>query len=246
MAHISVHSDIELHSPAMVEGLPGLGLVGKIAADHLVSSLDLEFFGALHCEGIPQVTVYRADSSELLPPVRLYANEDGTLLVLQSDIPVSAQAASGFAECVTDWVVAHNVTPLYVSGLPSEKEADVPDLYGVATGEGTALLDEAGIVPPVEGGLVSGPTGALLAEAGERGVTSVGLVAEASQQFPDPEAARSVLEYGVGPLADVEVDTDELVDQAEDIREARERLAERMQQAEADESSQARPLRMFQ
>jgi uncharacterized protein len=246
MAHISVHSDVELDSPTLVEGLPGLGLVGKIAVDHLVSSLDLEYYGAVHCDGIPQVTVYRADSSELLPPVRLYANETGTLLVLQSDIPVSPQAASGFAECITTWVDEHDVTPLYVSGFPSEKDADVPDVYGVATGEGTSLLDEAGIVPPAESGLVSGPTGALLAEAGERDVTTVGLVVEASKQFPDPEAARSVLEYGVEPLADVEIDTDDLVKQAEDIREARERLAERMQQAEADESSQAQPLRMFQ
>ncbi|MFD1513516.1 proteasome assembly chaperone family protein [Halomarina rubra] len=246
MAHIAVHSDVELDAPAMVEGLPGLGLVGKIAADHLVSSLDLEYYAAVHCDGIPQVSVYQADSSDLLPPVRLYVNDDGTLLVLQSDIPVSPQVAGGFAECITSWVVENDVTPLYISGLPSEKDADVPDLYGVATGDGNALLDEAGIVPPAEGGLVSGPTGALLAEAGEQGVTSVGLIAEASKQFPDPEAARSVLEYGVEPLADVEVDTDDLVDQAEEIREARERLAERMQQAEGDESSQAQPLRMFQ
>ncbi|MWG35618.1 proteasome assembly chaperone family protein [Halomarina oriensis] len=246
MARITVHSDIELDSPALVEGLPGLGLVGKIAADHLVSSLDMEYYGAVRCNGLPQVTVYRADSSELMPPVRLYATEDGSLVVLQSDIPVSPQTTEGFAECVTDWVVSNDVTPLYVTGLPSEKDADVPDLYGVATGDGLSLLDEAGIVPPPEGGLVSGPTGALLAEASDQGVTSVGLIAEASKQFPDPEAARSVLEYGVEPLADVEVDTDDLVDQAEDIREARERLAERMQQAEGDESSQAQPLRMFQ
>lgn len=246
MAHIAVKSDTDLDSPTMVEGLPGLGLVGKIAGDHLVSALDLEYYAAVRCEGIPQVSVYRANSSELMPPVRLYVDESGTFLVLQSDIPVSPRAAEGFSECVTSWVDENDVTPLYVSGLPSEKKADVPDLYGVATGDGTDLLDEAGIVPPAEGGLVSGPTGALLAEASERDVTSVGLIAEASQQFPDPEAARSVLEYGVEPLADVEVDTDDLVEQAEDIREARERLAERMQQAEADESSQAQPLRMFQ
>ena len=246
MARIDVQSDTELDSPTMVEGLPGLGLVGKIAGDHLVSSLDLDYYAGVRCEGIPQVSVYRADSSELMPPVRLYANDDGSFVVLQSDVPVSPQAAEGFAECVTSWVRENDVTPLYVSGLPSEKEADVPDLYGVATGDGIDLLDEAGIVPPPEGGLVTGPTGALLSEAGEQGVTSVGLIAEASRQFPDPEAARSVLEYGVEPLADVEVDTDDLVDQAEDIREARERLAERMQEAEADESSQAQPMRMFQ
>ncbi len=246
MAHVSITADLDLDAPTLVEGLPGIGLVGKIAADHLVSTFDMTLYGSLHCEGLPQVATYEGESSALRPPVRLYADEERNLLVLQSDVPVSSQSADEFASCLTNWLVENDVMPLYISGLPSEKGDEVPELYGVATGDGTALLDEAGIVPPRESGLVSGPTGALLYEASTRDLTSVGLIAEASRQFPDPEAARAVLEHGVAPLADIEVDTDELVEQAEEIRDARERLAQRMQQAENDESSQAQPLRMFQ
>ncbi|WP_254537338.1 proteasome assembly chaperone family protein [Halomarina litorea] len=246
MAHISIRADVDLDTPTLVEGLPGIGLVGKIAADHLVTTFDMTYYASLHCEGLPQVATYQGESSDLRPPVRLYADESRDLLVLQSDIPVSPGSADDFASCLTNWLVENDVTPLYISGLPSEKENDVPELYGVATGEGEAMLDDAGIVPPRESGLVSGPTGALLYEAGARDLTSVGLIAEASPQFPDPEAARVVLEHGVSPIADVEVETNKLVEQAEEIRDARERLAQRMQQAESDESSQAQPLRMFQ
>jgi uncharacterized protein len=238
--------DIDFDDPMLVEGLPGVGLVGKIAADHLVSTFEMDYYGAVHCDGLPQVATYQGESSDLRPPVRLYADGERDLLVLQSDVPVSPENAEDFASCLTSWLGDNGVTPLFVSGLPSEKESDVPELYGVSTGDGNDLLDDGGIVPPAQSGLISGPTGALLYEAGRRNRTTVGLIAEANKQFPDPEAARAVLKHGVSPLAGIDVDTDDLVEQAEEIRNAREQLAQRMQQAEDDESTQAQPLRMFQ
>ena len=245
MARIDVVAeDVSLDAPTLVEGLPGMGLVGKIAADHLVNSFEMDFYAAVHCEGVPQVGVYRGDSSELRPPVRLHADADRNLVVLQSDVPVSPAEATDFAACITGWLESNDVTPLYLSGLPDQSE-EVPELYGVSTGDGNRLLDEAGIVPPAEGGLVSGPTGALLYQAGQNDLDSVGLVAETNPQFPDPEAARAMLEHGISPITGIDIDTADLVEQAEEIQEAREQLAQRMQQAD-DESSKAEPLRMFQ
>ena len=244
MAHVEVHSDAALDEPMLVEGLPGVGLVGKIAADHLVDECDMTYYASLHCEGIPSVATYESDDHRVRPPVRIYADESRDLLVLQSDIPVSPQAASDFTSCLVGWFDEENVTPLCLSGLPEEKD-DVPHLYGVATGDAGGLLTEHDVDAPPEDGMVSGPTGALLAEASEQGIDSVGLVVQANAQFPDPEAARVLLVNGIGPLAGIEVDTDRLVEQAEKIADAREKLAKRMQQAE-EESTQAQPLGMYQ
>lgn len=245
MARIDVVAeDVTLDAPMLVEGLPGVGLVGKIVADHLVRDLDMDYYAAVRCEGVPQVGVYRGERSELRPPVRLHADEERNLLVLQSDVPISPSEATNFAACITGWLDSHDVTPIYLSGLPDQSDS-APEIYGVATAEGGNLLDEAGIVPPAEGGLVSGPTGALLYHAGLVGLDSVGLIAETNPQFPDPEAARTMLENGIEPLIGVDVDTSDLVEQAEQIQEAREQLAQRMHQAD-DESSQAEPIRMFQ
>ncbi|PSP84316.1 3-isopropylmalate dehydratase [Halobacteriales archaeon QS_1_68_17] len=245
MAHVQVHADgIELDDPVLVEGLPGIGLVGKIAADHLVNALDMEYYASCHCEGLPRVAVYHADDPGTLPPVRFYADEARDLLVLQSDVPVSPSSASEFAACVTGWLVDNEVFPVYLSGLPNDK-GDVPQMYGVATGGGAEVLAEHGIDDPPENGVVSGPTGALLYQAARQGLDGTGLVVEASAQFPDPEAARVLLRKGVGPIAGVEVDTEELVEKAEEISQAREQLAKQMQQAD-DESSRAQPIRGFQ
>ncbi|MFC7226759.1 PAC2 family protein [Salinirubellus salinus] len=244
MAHVNTVREFDLDSPWLVEGLPGAGLVGKIACDHLVEQFEMEYVAGIHCSGLPKVAVYRGEDSTVRPPVRIYADETRDLLVLQSDIPVSPSSAGDFSGCITNFVLEHDATPIYISGLDEERTG-VPEVYGVGVGRGTDLVAEAGIVPPREGGLVSGPTGALLATAEERDVDAVGLVAQTDAKFPDPEASRAVLRGGVAPLTGVEVETDSLVEHAEEIRKAREQLAERLQNAD-DESSRAQPIRGFQ
>lgn len=244
MAHVQFERDLSLSDPTFVEGLPGAGLVGKIAADHLIQSFEMEFAGSVHCDGLPRVAVYHGDESMTMPPVRLYADEGRDLLVLQSDVPVSPSSAPEFAGCVMAFLRENDAFPVFLSGLPEEKDG-TPDLYGINTGDAAGRLDGAGIDPPEEAGLVSGPTGALIHEARRESVDAVGLVVQTQAKFPDPEAARAILKHGIEPLAGVEVETDSLVEKAEEIREAKERLAEQVQDG-GDESTQAQPIKGFQ
>lgn len=244
MAQVRVHrEDVELDAPTFVEGLPGVGLVGKIAADHLVESLEMTEYASVHCEGLPEVAVFQEGDPTYRPPVRVYADAERDLLVLGSDAPVSPSAADEFAACLCGWLADHDATPLYLSGLAAEKDG-VPAMYGVANGDGADLLAEYGIDSPTQRGVISGPTGALLYESQVRDLPALGLVVECNGNFPDPEAARVLLVDGIGPIADVSVDTDRLVEQAEEISEAREQLAQQMQDGEA--SSSARPMGMYQ
>jgi uncharacterized protein len=244
MAHVAEHRTVDLESPFLVEGLPGVGLVGKIAADHLVRQFDMEYVASCHCEGLPKAAIYHENERDVLPPVRFYADGNRDLLVMQSDVPVSPQAAQDFVGCVTDWLAGNDVTPLYLSGLPEEKDG-VPELYGVSTGGAEGLLADHDIPAPSENGMISGPTGALLAEAGKQDIDGFGLVVQANAKFPDPEAARVLLTEAIGPIAAVDVDTDKLVEQADRIAKAREQFAQQMQQAE-EESTRAEPLGMYQ
>lgn len=246
MAHVNVEGEVALEEPVLVEGLPGAGLVGKIVADHLVESFEMDYYAGVQCEGLPEAVVYHADDTDLVPPVRLYADGRRDLLVLQSDVPVSPSRAGEFAGCVTGWLADNDVLPIYLSGLPEETEADqVPTVYGVATGSADALLEDIDVAPPAEDGLVSGPTGALLAEAAGRDLDAVGCIAETEARFPDPEAARIVLTRAIQPLVGLEVETDTLQDRAEEIQHAKERIARQIQEG-GEESSEAQPLRMFQ
>ena len=236
-----------LENPTLVEGFPGVGLVGKIATDHLVDELDMRYYASVHCEGLAQVGIYRGGARTARPPVRLYVSEEHDLIALQSDAPVSSSAVESVADCLTGWIVEQGATPIYLSGLPAERDGeDRPDIYGVATGDGADRLEAADVPIPPEDGVITGPTGALINCAAREDYGSLGLVVQCNPKFPDPEAASVLLEDGIGPLADLEVDVQELVDHAEEIRAKREQLAQQMQAIDQDESSQAQPLRMYQ
>lgn len=248
MARISLQGpDAELEKPTFVEGFPGIGLVGKIATDHLVDELEMRYYASVHCEGLPRIGVYRGGDRTARPPVRLYVSEEHDLLALQSDAPIRAQAIDNVADCVTNWIVDEGATPLYLSGLPAERETNRrPDLYGIATGDAVDLLDDREIDSPPEDGVVTGPTGALINHAAQAGYDSLGLVVECSPQFPDPEAASVLLDDAIAPLAELSIDVQELVDRAGEIKAKREQLAQQMQAAGQERSTQAQPLRMYQ
>jgi uncharacterized protein len=244
MAHIEIHGDGDLDEPTLVEGLPGVGLVGKIAVDHLVDTLEMEYYAACHCDGLARAAAYDEGDRALRPPVRIYADQSRDLLALQSDVPVSPDDAPEFSTCLMGWLADTGGMAVCLSGLPQDR-GDQPNLYGVGVGDGRSMLDRLGVDAPAESGLISGPTGALLAEALEQNLDAVGLIVEANKQFPDPRAARVILEEAIAGVAGPDVETARLADQAEEIAAAREKLARQMQQAD-DESSQAQPLGMYQ
>jgi uncharacterized protein len=248
MARVRPKTDLDLDSPTLVEGLPGVGLVGKIATDHLVDTLDMTYVASVDCSTIPRVAIYDEGDRGVFPPVRIYANEQQDVLALQSDIPISRGSGDEFAECLTTWIQDNDVTPLYLSGLPLEdyEPGHVPEVYGIATAGGAARLDDLDIATPPERGVVGGPTGALINRAVEYDLDATGLVVESDPKFPDPAAAKHLIDDAIEPLTGVTVPTDNLVERAEDIREQKEQFAKRMQEASEEESTQAQPLRMFQ
>jgi uncharacterized protein len=240
MAQIRSVTELELDSPFLVEGLPGVGLVGGIIADHLGETLGMSYHAAVDCDGLPQVAVFDEGVHDVQPPVRLLADEENDLLVLQSDVPVSPKA-EGFVDCLMGWIQEEDVTPLFISGLPTRPEGK-PSIFGVSTGDAERLLGDIGA--PEQPGVVSGPTGALLNEADDRDVDSVGLVVETDPQFPDPAASRVVIDEGVAPITGIDVGTDELVEKSEQITEAKKQLAKQMQDAK-EESTTATTTGMY-
>lgn len=250
MASVNVHrSDLDLDEPTLVEGLPGIGLAGKIVTDHLLNEHEFHHYASVHCESLPQISVYSPGERDVRAPVRLYSDTRGSVVVLESDIPVSLDESLAFVECLTGWIDRNDVFPIFLSGRPHGESEDGEfdhELFGVGSGDGVDRLDAIGLAPPDEAGAVTGPTGALLHRCAELDLDAIGLVVDSHVQFPDPTAARVLIEGAVDPLTGLETDTNALVERAAEIRAQREPFAESMREAGQGASSQAQPLRMFQ
>lgn len=233
MVEFDVKTAADLDTPTLVEGLPGVGLVGKIAADFITEELGLTEYAELRSEDLPPVAVFEDGDRELKSPVRVFVDESCDLLVLQSAVPFNVLDERQFVKGVTAWIDEQDATPIYIAGIPTERDpGDTPEMYGIASGDGAALLDDAGVQPPTASGVVQGPGGVLLREAKKRDVDAVGLLVESDPRFPDPHGAQRVIDHGIEPLADIEVDTQRLTDEAEQIVEQREEMVRKLEQAE--------------
>lgn len=249
MAHVNIeHPDLTFDEPVLLDGLPGQGLIGKLVADHVVGEFDMEYYASVYCEGVPPVAAYRTDDSTVRSPVQIYAAADHDLLALVSDVPVSPSDSPDFAECITGWLDEQGVVPIFLSGLSAAFEPDegnrLREVSGLSTGDGDALLEKAGLAPPRHTGIVTGPTGALLNHASDVGLDSVGLLVQSNDELPDYDAARTVIDEGIGPIVDIEIDTSPFADRSFEMSRLAESALERGERA-TEESTRARPTPTF-
>ena len=190
---------VELKSPVLVEGLPGMGMVGRIAVRFLIKQLGAVRFAELYSPHFPYyVLVNKKGSVRLLRCEFFYWKNpggEGDLVFLVGDS--QAQTIEGQYE-VTDAVLEFAVRlavkmVVTIGGFRQEAEG-VPRVVGVSTG--SVLLERAlgaGAVVGPAGNPIVGAAGLLLGLAGFRGVDALCLLGETKGYLSDPLAARSVV-----------------------------------------------------
>ena len=76
---VEIHEliDKDLKGATVIDGFPGVGLVGTITANHLINSQGLEQIGVIESPHFPAVSVVKDGVPH--NPVRLYAGEQACL-----------------------------------------------------------------------------------------------------------------------------------------------------------------------
>jgi uncharacterized protein (TIGR00162 family) len=191
---------VDLSNPILIEGLPGLGLVGKIAIRYLIRQLKAEKFASLYSPHFPYfVLVSKKGSVRLLSGTFYYwknKNEKNDLIFFTGDS--QAQTIEGQYE-ISDHLLGfaekHKVKMIITIGGYRIETQDKPKVIAAATDK--SLLDRAlsaGAVVSPTGSPIVGTAGLVLGMAHFRNVEALCLLGETRGYLPDPEAAKSVLE----------------------------------------------------
>jgi uncharacterized protein (TIGR00162 family) len=224
---IEVVADPEPETPVFIEGLPGVGHVGKLVAEHLVEEFDGTPVRRVYTTDFPpQVTVDEEGLAELTHAEFHHVDADGQdLLVLTGD----HQAASneGHYTLTTAFLdVAEEFgceRAFALGGVPTGEliEDDEYDVLGARTDDtDREELAEAGVEfreNEPAGGIV-GVSGLVLGLGARRGFRAVCLMGETSGYLVDPKSAQAVLEV-LQSLLDIEVDFSDLEERAEEMEE---------------------------
>lgn len=197
-------------------GFPDVGLVGVIAASHLIDELNLTEVAYLDSELLPPIIVLH----EGLPhsSVRIFANHN--LLLVISETPISADIIYPLMEKLLGWARTKNAKMMIsLSGIPIQDRQDAKELKTFAAASGPEALKiarESGIEILMEGYMV-GPQAILLKHAANTGTPALTLLAQCFSNYPDPEAAAQVLKE-LAKVTQLKVDVSKLLEKGEEIR----------------------------
>jgi len=229
---IEVVAERDLRDPLLVEGLPGVGHVGKLAAEHLVEEKDGEAVRRVYTsEFPPQVTVDEDGTTELTH-ASFHAVDVGErdLLVLTGDHQASSNEGHYVvADAFLDVAEELGVEEVFaLGGVPTGELVEDHSVLGAATdGDFVEALEDVGVEfreNEPAGGIV-GVSGLLLGLGERRGMTAACLMGETSGYLVDPKSARAVLEV-LAAYADFEVEYEQLEDRAEEMEEVMSKLQE--------------------
>jgi uncharacterized protein len=222
-------TELTAESPTLIEGLPGLGLVASIAVDQITEQLDLEQHGTIVSDDFPPVAAF--DQGRVRDAVRVYAGENPAVMTLQSDVPIPPNAVESLSQCVLGDIAQEFDQAIFLAGAPAESESQIGEIVGVATTDRLeAELTDADITLANGSGVIGGVTGALLADCYYEDVPAAVLIVRSNPYIPDPGAARAVIEEALEPLVEFDIDTQELLEQAEEIQAQKQQIAEQLQQ----------------
>jgi uncharacterized protein (TIGR00162 family) len=190
----------ELKNPILIEGLPGLGLVGKIAIRHLSKQLKAEKFAYLYSPHFPYfVIVSKKGNVRLLRGTFHFwknTNGENDLILFTGDS--QAQTIEGqyeISDRILNFAKEHEVKLIITIGGYRMEAKDKPKVVAAATDQ--ELLNKAlkaGAEVSPTGSPIVGTAGLILGLSHFSGIDALCLLGETRGYLPDPRSAKSVLE----------------------------------------------------
>lgn len=193
----------KLKSPIFIEGLPGVGNVGKLAADHLIDFLGARLFATLYSKYFPPQVLVEDDGVIRLVSNKFYcwkAKKNGLhdLILLGGDYQgLTPEGQYQLADRILDVIVPLGVKKMItLGGYGVGKMVEAPRVLGAATDH--AFIEELkkfGVVfsKGEPGSGIVGASGLLLGLGVLRNMKSACLMGETSGYFVDPKSARAIL-----------------------------------------------------
>ena len=203
-----VLEEVSLNNPIFIEGLPGVGHVGKLAVDHMVDELEATKF----------VEIY----SPAFPP-QVYVGENGIIEDMKNELyyyKTEDEDANDFIFLVGNCQALDTDRQYELCGsiLDLVESKGARKIFTATDEETIEMLKEADItIRSADGGIV-GASGLFLALGRLRGMSGACVMGKTPGYFIDAEAAEEVL-VKLNQLTGLEVSTEELEQRAEETRQ---------------------------
>jgi len=215
-----------IKNPVLIEGFPGIGLVGNIASQYIVHELNMTYIGAMNSKFFPPLAVLLGGVVNM--PVRIYEEAKKGVVVLTADIPIHPLASYDIGKEIVSWAESINVKEMVcLAGITVM--GDQHRVFGAVSQKDMLekIKDRTEIF---ELGTITGITGSIMNECRIRNLPALCLLGETTSAEPDPRAAIASIET-LNKIYDLGVSTKKLEEQAEQIEQQMSQLAQQMKAA---------------
>ena len=241
--------NVELKNPILVEGFPGLGMVGSIATQYLLTQLKAEKIATMYSPHFPFHVIVdeKGDARLLRGEFYVWKNESGTndfIFLVGDSQPKTIEGQFEVANKILDFAEKQKVAMLVTIGGYRNEVEGTPKVGVISTNP--SLFDgalKAGAVSSEAGTPVVGTAGLLLGLAKFRKMDAVCFLGETRGYLPDPKTAKKIIEvlqsflgFNVGLKGlDEEIErSKEILGRMQDIEKRRLQYVEKMRRVEEE------------
>ena len=181
---VKYFSKPELKNPILIEGLPGIGNVGKIAADFMVDSLKAKKFIEITSTSFPNSVFVNEKNLIDLPKIEFfYVKGKQDLIFLSGDVqPLNEEACYDFCNLILDTLVKYKGKEIItLGGIGMPKIPKNPIVYCTANDiKITKKYKTPNLNSEIFGvvGPIIGVTGLLVGLAGKKKIPAIALLAQ--------------------------------------------------------------------
>jgi uncharacterized protein (TIGR00162 family) len=219
-------SEPELKDPILIEGLPGVGNVGKLAAEHLIDKLKAEKFAHIYSRFFPPQVLVGDDGVVRLVSNELYyykgeKEDQSDLIFLIGDYQgLTPEGQYDLSIKILELAKSYNVKKIFtLGGYGLGRMVEKARVLGAATDEELVKdMKKTGVIfqEGEPGSGIVGASGLLLGIGKLYNIKGVCLMGETSGYFADPKSAQAVLGI-LTKILNVKIDYGELESKASQI-----------------------------
>ena len=210
MIEIKLFEEQDLEGYTLIEGFPGVGLVGPMANSYIIESLSMEYIGYISSDGFPPITAIHGNRPMF--PVRIYKDAKNKLAVIISEFTIPTGLVYQLAEEITEFVRKYKIERIIsIGGIPNQKPKDVA--YFITSEESLSEKVKKTGIMPIEEGVVAGVSAILLVNGGQYNIPTIDLLVEVNPTIMDPKYAEVAI-LNLDKIINVNINTEELEKEA--------------------------------
>ncbi len=198
-----------LKNPLVIEGFPGMGMIGTISAAYLAEKLGMRLVATINSESFPPVASIH--NGIPVSPARVYVSEKLDLIVLFSEFVIPSDVVYPLAQAIVDYAQKKNARAIYSLAGIVTPNIPTPFFAIGSTADMTTQL-KAGGFEVIREGATQGVSGVLVAECALRKFPAANVMVQTNQPM-DPRAAARLLEK-LSKMVNVPIDTTSLTNEA--------------------------------